>query len=88
MSPAGLLASILSILTVSGGITIQIRKIIVMRQADQFSVVWLLLGLVTWTGWAIYGISIADWYIIVPNVIGLLVQTALFFTVLRYRRQK
>ncbi len=88
MSTSGIIASALSIVTVSGGIGIQIRKILRVRQADQFSITWLVFGLVTWAGWVVYGLTIRDWYLIVPNGIGLVVQTSLFGVVWRFRRTR
>lgn len=85
MSTAGLFASTLSIVTVSGGLGLQIHKIIRLRKASQLSLVWLSLGVFTWAGWVVYGLSIHDSYIAMPNIIGLIFQSSLLAVSFRFR---
>lgn len=85
MFSLGFIASTLSILTVSGGLLLQIKKIWRQKKSDQFSFGWLILGMITWAGWLAYGLSIQDNYIVWANGIGLLLQTGLFVVVWRFR---
>ncbi len=84
----GLLASLLSIVTVGGGLILQIRKTLVLKKADQLSFGWLILGMITWAGWVAYGVTLDDPYILWANGIGFVLQSLLFGVVWKYRQTK
>ncbi len=85
-SSLGLLASTLSTVTVSGGLFLQMKKIWQLKKASQLSLGWLSLGVITWLGWFVYGLSIGDKYIYIANGVGLVLQTGLFTLAWRFRR--
>ncbi len=84
----GLLAAGLSIIAASGGIVIQIVKVAKLKAADQFSLVWMILGVITWFSWTVYGIENGNGYILVANFLGFVLQMVLLGFILKYRKKK
>ncbi len=84
----GLFAAALSIIAASGGIAVQIVKVARLKAADQFSLVWMVLGVVTWFSWTAYGIENGDLYILVANFLGFVLQLVLLGFILKYRKTK
>ena len=88
MITLGLTASLLSTITVGSGLGLQMRKILRLKKADQLSIGWLVLGIITWGGWFAYGLSIHDKYIFLANGFGLVMQAGLFVLVWKYRKSR
>ena len=84
----GLLAAGLSIIAASGGIVIQIVKVAKLKAADQFSLVWMILGVITWFSWTVYGIENGNGYILVANFLGFVLQMVLLGFILKYRKKR
>lgn len=84
----GLAAAGLSIIAASGGILIQIVKVAKLKAADQFSLVWMILGVITWFSWTVYGLESGDMYVLVANFLGFVLQMVLLGFILKYRKNK
>ncbi len=87
MNIYGVIASSVSILAVSGGLVIQIHKIIKLKQSHQLSISWMILSIITWSSWIVYGWSINDFYILLSNGIGCILQTVLLVVALKYNKK-
>ncbi len=84
----GFVAAGLSIVAASVGIVIQIVKIAKLKASDQFSLLWMVLGIITWFSWTMYGIESGDAYILVANFLGFVLQLVLLGFILKYRKTK
>lgn len=84
----GLAAAVLSIVAASGGIVVQIVKVAKLKAADQFSVIWMVLGVITWFSWTVYGIESGDMYVLIANFLGFVLQMVLLGFILKYRKRK
>ena len=65
---------------------LQIRKILQHRSSRGVSVGYMSVLFVGFVLWLAYGIALANWALIVPNVIAALVIVATMAVALRYRR--
>lgn len=84
----GLFAAAISIIAASGGIVVQIVKIAKLKAADQFSLIWMVLGIITWFSWTAYGLEDGDMYVLVANLLGFVLQLVLLGFILKYRKTK
>jgi uncharacterized protein with PQ loop repeat len=64
---------------------LQIRKMFQHRSSREVSVAYFLVLLVGFALWIAYGISIENWYLIVPNAVAFTVCTTTIVVALRYR---
>ena len=64
---------------------LQIRKMLQHRSSREVSVAYFLVLLVGFALWIAYGISIDNWYLIVPNAVAFTVCTTTIAVALRYR---
>lgn len=65
---------------------LQIRKILQHRSSRGVSVGYMSVLFVGFVLWLAYGVALANWALIVPNVIAALVIVATIAVALRYRR--
>jgi uncharacterized protein with PQ loop repeat len=64
---------------------LQIRKMLQHRSSREVSVAYFSVLLVGFVLWIAYGISIENWYLIVPNAVAFTVCTTTIVVALRYR---
>ena len=64
---------------------LQIRKMLVHRSSHQVSIAYFWVLLVGYTLWVTYGVSIKNWYLVVPNAVAFIVCTTTIVVALRYR---
>ncbi len=83
------LAATLSLIAAAGiGISAQIVKVAKRKSASQFSVVWVVLGVITWLSWTAYGIESGNGYVLVANFLGFVLQVVLLGFIVKYREEK
>jgi len=71
------------VMAISPGL--QIRKMIHHRSSREVSVAYFLVLLVGFAIWVAYGISIENWFLIVPNAVAFTVCVTTIAVALRYR---
>jgi MtN3 and saliva related transmembrane protein len=64
---------------------LQIRRMFQHRSSREVSVAYFWVLLVGFALWVAYGISIENWYLIVPNAVAFTVCTTTIAVALRYR---
>jgi len=64
---------------------LQIRKMLHHRSSREVSIAYFWVLLVGFTLWVAYGLSISNWYLVVPNVVAFAVCTTTIVVALRYR---
>ena len=64
---------------------LQIRKMLQHRSSREVSVAYFCVLLVGFVLWIAYGISIENWYLIVPNAVAFTVCTTTIAIALRFR---
>lgn len=64
---------------------LQIRKMLQHRSSREVSVAYFWVLLVGFVLWVAYGISIENWYLIVPNAVAFTVCATTIAIALRYR---
>jgi uncharacterized protein with PQ loop repeat len=64
---------------------LQIRKMLLHRSSHQVSIAYFWVLLVGFTLWVAYGVSIKNWYLVVPNAVAFIVCTTTIAVALRYR---
>ena len=64
---------------------LQIRKMLVHRSSHQVSIAYFWVLLVGFTLWVTYGVSIKNWYLVVPIAVAFIVCTTTIAVALRYR---
>ncbi|HEU5065589.1 MAG TPA: SemiSWEET family transporter [Gaiellaceae bacterium] len=63
----------------------QIRKMIQHRSSREVSVAYFSVLLVGFAVWIAYGVSIENWYLVVPNAVAFTVCATTIAVALRYR---
>jgi len=80
----GLVAAVWGVLmAVSPGL--QIRKMLLHRSSREVSIAYFWVLLVGFTLWVAYGVSITNWYLVVPNAVAFTVCVTTITVALRYR---
>ena len=64
---------------------LQIRKMLHHRSSREVSVAYFWVLLVGFAFWIAYGISIENWYLVVPNAVALTVCATTIAVALRFR---
>ena len=64
---------------------LQIRKMLHHRSSREVSIAYFWVLLVGFTLWVAYGLSIPNWYLVVPNVVAFTVCTTTIVVAVRYR---
>ena len=64
---------------------LQVRKMLLHRSSHQVSIAYFWVLLVGFTLWVAYGLSISNWYLVVPNVVAFTVCATTIVVALRYR---
>jgi uncharacterized protein with PQ loop repeat len=64
---------------------LQIRKMLLHRSSHQVSIAYFWVLLVGFTLWVAYGLSINNWYLVVPNAVAFTVGATTIAVALRYR---
>jgi MtN3 and saliva related transmembrane protein len=67
---------------------LQIRKMLQHRSSREVSVAYFCVLLVGFALWIAYGISIENWYLIVPNAVAFTVCSATIAIALRLRAEQ
>jgi uncharacterized protein with PQ loop repeat len=65
---------------------LQIRKIVQHRSSRGVSLGYMIVLLVGFVLWFAYGVSLGNWFMILPNVIATIVIVATMVVAHRYRR--
>ena len=71
------------LMAVSPGL--QIRKMLVHRSSRQVSIAYFWVLLVGFTLWVAYGLTIENWFLVVPNAVAFTVCVTTIAIALRYR---
>jgi MtN3 and saliva related transmembrane protein len=80
----GALAAVWGVLMgVSPGL--QIRKMLVHRSSREVSIAYFWVLLVGFTLWVAYGLTIENWFLVVPNAVAFTVCTTTIAVALRFR---
>ena len=80
----GLVAAVWGVLmAVSPGL--QIRKMLLHRSSREVSIAYFWVLLVGFTLWVAYGVTIKNWYLVVPNAVAFTVGATTIAVALRYR---
>ena len=64
---------------------LQIRKMLLHRSSREVSIAYFWVLLVGFTLWVAYGVTIKNWYLVVPNVVAFTVGATTIVVALRYR---
>jgi len=64
---------------------LQIRKMLLHRSSHQVSIAYFWVLLIGFTLWVAYGLSISNWYLVVPNVVAFTVCATTIAVALSYR---
>jgi MtN3 and saliva related transmembrane protein len=64
----------------------QVRRVLERRSSDDVSIAFPVVIAIGAAAWCAYGVADADVYLIVPNVVGVITNTATVLVVHRYRR--
>jgi MtN3 and saliva related transmembrane protein len=64
---------------------LQIRKVLLHRSSRQVSIAYFWVLLVGFTLWVTYGVTITNWYLVVPNAVAFIVCATTIAVALRYR---
>ena len=64
---------------------LQIRKMLLHRSSHQVSIAYFWVLLVGFTLWVGYGLSIENWFLVVPNTVAFVVCSTTIAIALRYR---
>jgi MtN3 and saliva related transmembrane protein len=64
---------------------LQIRKMLQHRSSREVSVAYFCVLLVGFVLWIAYGISIENWYLIIPNAVAFIVCSTTIAIALRFR---
>ena len=65
---------------------LQIRKIVQHRSSHGVSLGYMIVLLIGFVLWFAYGVSLGNWFMILPNVIATIVIVATMVVARRYRR--
>jgi MtN3 and saliva related transmembrane protein len=65
--------------------SLQIRKMLLHRSSREVSIAYFWVLLVGFTLWVAYGVSITNWYLVVPNGVAFTVCATTIAVALRYR---
>ena len=65
---------------------LQIRKIVQHRSSRDVSLGYMVVLLIGFLLWFAYGLSLGNWFMMLPNVIATVVIVATMVVALRYRR--
>jgi MtN3 and saliva related transmembrane protein len=71
------------LMAVSPGL--QIRKMIVHRSSREVSIAYFWVLLAGFTLWVAYGLTIDNWYLVVPNAVAFTVCVTTIAVAIRYR---
>jgi MtN3 and saliva related transmembrane protein len=71
------------LMAVSPGL--QIRKMLHHRSSREVSIAYFWVLLVGFTLWVAYGLTIGNWFLVVPNAVAFTVCTTTIVVALRYR---
>ena len=80
-----IIAMVMGIIMSASGIP-QIYKSYKRRSSKDVSIVMILIFLFGVVIWTIYGASINNYVIIIPNIVGIFVWSITLFAVLKYRK--
>ena len=64
---------------------LQIRKMLHHQSSREVSIAYFWVLLVGFALWVVYGLSIGNWFLIVPNAVAFTVCTTTIVVALRYR---
>ena len=64
---------------------LQIRKMLLHRSSREVSIAYFWVLLVGFTLWVAYGMTIKNWYLVVPNAVAFTVGATTIAVALRYR---
>ena len=64
---------------------LQIRKMLLHRSSREISIAYFWVLLVGFTLWVGYGLSIENWFLVVPNTVAFVVCSTTIAIALRYR---
>ena len=64
---------------------LQIRKMLLHRSSREVSIAYFWVLLVGFTLWVAYGLTIKNWYLVVPNAVAFTVGATTIAVALRYR---
>ena len=65
---------------------LQAVRAVKLRRADDVSAGWLAVVVVGASAWAAYGVSLGNWAMIIPNIVGVMVTGGTLLVVLAVRR--
>jgi len=65
--------------------SLQIRKMLLHRSSREVSIAYFWVLLVGFTLWVAYGLTISNWYLVVPNAVAFTVGATTIAVALRYR---
>jgi uncharacterized protein with PQ loop repeat len=65
--------------------SLQIRKMLHHRSSREVSIAYFWVLLVGFTLWVAYGVSISNWFLVVPNAVAFMVCATTIAIALRYR---
>jgi uncharacterized protein with PQ loop repeat len=64
---------------------LQIRKMLLHHSSREVSIAYFWVLLVGFTLWVAYGLTISNWYLVVPNAVAFTVGATTIAVALRYR---
>jgi uncharacterized protein with PQ loop repeat len=82
----GITASFISVIYTGLGMPVQIYKNFKVKSTKGLSLSMMILMFSTLTSWVIYGILKIDWYIVIPNFIGMITVSIIFVQFWIYRK--
>lgn len=86
MQVFGLIASILTIVLVFIGLVSQVIKNFQRKSCSGLSLIYFIVILFAYSAWSLYGISISDWYIIIPQTAGAVISLILLAQFYLYKK--
>ncbi len=86
MQILGLIASILTILLVFIGLVSQVIINFKRKSCRGLSLIYFIIIFFAYSAWSMYGVSISDWYLIIPQIAGAIISLILLFQFYLYRK--
>ncbi|MCK9151681.1 SemiSWEET family sugar transporter [Methanobacterium alcaliphilum] len=80
----GLMASIAALIVFISPLD-QIRTILKFKKSDEVSPALYMAMIVNCSLWTIYGMGINNWFILVPNAVGMVLGAVTLFFIFKYR---
>jgi uncharacterized protein with PQ loop repeat len=67
---------------------LQALRVVRLRRSDEVSIAFMAILFIGALAWLSYGIALGNWFMIVPNTVGMIASTTTMLVVLYWRRRE